>query len=241
MHPDPPHAGLGRQHRGGQRRGVPLLGRRGPCRRGRRAACRGTSCGRPRPAPAGPAPTSRSRPASSAQLCSARLANPRPGSSTSCSGATPAATTSSTRAVSSAQTSVTTSPYRAAAYISRLCPRQCMSTQGTPASATSSAMFLSASPPLTSLTRAAPARDRRLGDLGPGGVHAGAHAGRGQLADHRQHPPALLVGVDPVGARAGGLAADVDVVRARGMHLAGRARSPTPRRRSSRRRRTSPG
>ena len=171
-----------------------------------------TSTGRPRP-------ISRSSPASRAQLCSARLAKPSPGSSTSCSGATPAATTSSTRAMSSAHTSVTTSPYWAAAYISRLCPRQCISTHGTPASATSSAMFLSASPPLTSLTRVAPALDGRLGHLGARGVDAGPHAGGGELADHREHPPALLVGVDPVGAGPGRLAADVDVVGARGVHL----------------------
>src|SRR4051794_16493576 len=62
-----------------------------------------TSTGRPRE-------SSLSRWASSAQLCSAVLANPMPGSTMTCSIDTPAATTASIRAASSSCTSRTTSP-----------------------------------------------------------------------------------------------------------------------------------
>jgi hypothetical protein len=144
VHPHTPGAGLGSQHRGGQRGGVALLGRaQGVVGGGEQAAQEGLAGGADehRQTEADdPVEAGEQRP-----VVLGALGEAEPGSRTSCSGATPAATTSSTRAVSSAQTSVTTSPYCAAAYISRLCPRQCMSTHGTPASATSSAMFLSAS------------------------------------------------------------------------------------------------
>src|SRR5215475_4409826 len=65
---------------------------------------------------------------SSAQLCSASLANPRPGSTMICSGSTPAATTASTRRSSSSRTSPTTSRYTARSCMWSLCPRQCMTT-----------------------------------------------------------------------------------------------------------------
>src|SRR5215813_454655 len=69
-----------------------------------------------------------SRWVSSAQLCSASLANPRPGSRMIIPGSTPRATTASTRRRSSSHTSATTSPYTARSCIWWLCPRQCITT-----------------------------------------------------------------------------------------------------------------
>lgn len=54
----------------------------------------------------------------------------------------------------------------------------------------------------------------RLGDPGPGRVDADRHARGGQLADDREHPADLGVGVHPVRARPGGLASHVDELRA---------------------------
>src|SRR5215469_7117693 len=65
---------------------------------------------------------------SSVQLCSASLANPRPGSRMISPGSTPSATTASTRRRSSSHTSPTTSPYTARSCIWWLCPRQCITT-----------------------------------------------------------------------------------------------------------------
>src|SRR6185312_6919559 len=58
-----------------------------------------------------------------------------------------------------------------------------------------------------------------LGHLGAGGVDADPDAVDREVPDDRQDPVALLRRVDPVGARAGGLPAHVDVVRAGGAHL----------------------
>src|SRR5262245_48332103 len=65
---------------------------------------------------------------SSAQLCSASLANPRPGSRMISPGSTPSATTASTRRRSSSHTSPTTSSYTARSCIWWLCPRPCITT-----------------------------------------------------------------------------------------------------------------
>jgi hypothetical protein len=104
-----------------------------------------------------PSETIWSRWRDSCQLCSAVLAKPSPGSMMILSGATPAASASSTRWDNSWRTSATTSRYTARRCMSRECPRQCMSTHGQPASATTFAIVGSASPPETSLTTAAPA------------------------------------------------------------------------------------
>ena len=63
-----------------------------------------------------------------------------------------------------------------------------------------------------------PGLQNGLGDRGARGVDADRHALGDELAHHRQHPAQLLGGVDPAGARAGGLATDVDQVRARRAH-----------------------
>ena len=86
VHPHPPHAGRGGQR--GDRRGRRLPAVRRPrARRRRRAATPRNrlreapiSTGKPQPGPARPVIDGSAR--SSAQLCSAFLANPRPGSST---------------------------------------------------------------------------------------------------------------------------------------------------------------
>src|SRR4029453_2689719 len=53
-------------------------------------------------------------------------------------------------------------------------------------------------------------------DLGPGGIDADRYAGRGQSGHHREDPGDLGLRVDPLGARTGGLTADVDDIRTRG-------------------------
>ena len=186
-----------------------------------------------------PSPTSRSRPASSAQLCSAFLANPRPGVEHQLLRGDPGGDASSTRAISS----------RADLGDDVAVPRRGVHLAAVPAPVHQHPGHAGLGDQLGHVRVGQPAadvvdehgagRERRLGDRGPGGVDAGAHAGGGQLADHREHPAALLLGVDPVGAGPGRLAADVDesapaacicqAVRDRG----GRGR------RSSRRRRTS--
>ncbi len=112
-----------------------------------------TSTGKPRRL-IGPSPRS------SAQLCSAVLAKPRPGSSTIRSRSMPAARIASTRSASSSRTAATTPPgpsYDACCCMVSLCARQCMATYAAPVAATVSSMRGSASPPETSLTMSAPA------------------------------------------------------------------------------------
>ena len=130
--------------------------------------------------------------------------------------ATPAACAAASRSRSSSATSRTTSSYTARDCMSALCPRQCISTTAQPASATSGSIAGSACPPDTSLTIAAPGGERGLGDLRPGGVHRHDRAGRGELAHDGHDPAQLLRGLDPGGAGPGGLAADVEQVRAGG-------------------------
>ena len=89
--PSPRRDGRGRCGRPpGRRRSPPP---RWPSRALRRPAARstrsGTTCATGRPGAAGPSAASRSRPASTARLCSARLAKPRPGSTISWSRCTP--------------------------------------------------------------------------------------------------------------------------------------------------------
>ena len=69
-----------------------------------------------------------------------------------------------------------------------LCPRQCMRTTGTPASATNGSMASSAKPPETSLTRTAPASTAARGHLGAHRVDARPHTFRRQRLDHRKRP-----------------------------------------------------
>ena len=77
--------------------------------------------------------------------------------------------------------------------MSALCPRQCIATYGAPASATTASIRGSASPPLTSLTSAAPASTRRRGHLGAHRVDARPRRpSAASAADHRQHPAQLL-------------------------------------------------
>ena len=132
-------------------RGVPS----GPASRAPRKLLRlaPTSSGRPRAATA-------SRWASSCQLCSPRLAKPRPGSSTTRSGSMPAAVAASQALASSSTTAATTPPgpsYVAKSAIRSLCARQCMATYVASEPATTSRIAGSASPPETSLTIRAPA------------------------------------------------------------------------------------
>lgn len=91
------------------------------------------------------------------QVVGAFFAKPRPGSITTRSGSRPPAITASIRCRSSARTSATTSSYTARLFMDSLKPRQCITTNGTSAAATAGIMSGSARPPLTSLTRTAPA------------------------------------------------------------------------------------
>ena len=177
VHPHPPRPGQAGDDRGRRRRGVAL---------GRRPG-RGTPSGTPsrprndlREAPTStgkPSACTRSRWASSRQLCSAGLAKPNPGSSTICSRSDAARRTrSSTRPVSSRHTSWTTSSYDARDCMWVLCARQCMATYCTPESATTAAIPGSARPPLTSLTTLAPACRAWRGHVGAHGVDAETRA-----------------------------------------------------------------
>ena len=100
--------------------------------------------------------------------------------------------------------------------MSMLWPRQCMTTNGTPAAATTGIIAGSARPPLTSLTSVAPAATACSATAARIVSTLTSDACRGQFADHGEHPAQLLGLVDPGGARAGGLAADVDQVGALG-------------------------
>ena len=99
--------------------------------------------------------------------------------------------------------------------MSTLCPRQCMMTYGTRASATRPAIPGSARPPLTSLTSRAPALERTLGHPDAHRVDADGHA-RPRPARRRPGRPGAVPRrpADPQGARPGRLAADVDDVGA---------------------------
>ena len=103
---------------------------------------------------------------------------------------------------------------------SRCCaPRQCMTTYGTPAPATTAAMSGSARPPLTSLTSAGAGLERRVGHLGAHRVDAD-HAPRPASSAHdRADPAQLLVLGRALGAGPGRLATDVDQVGALGEQL----------------------
>ena len=94
-------------------------------------------------------------------------------------------------------------------------PRQCMSTHGTRAEATTAAMPGSASPAGHVVDQRRTRLDRRRSHRRAGGVDAHRHPGRDQVGDHRQHPRGLRLGVDPLRAGSGGLAADVDEIGAR--------------------------
>ena len=72
--------------------------------------------------------------------------------------------------------------------MSRLCPRQCIATYGSPPSATTAAMSGSASPPHTSLTTTAPASSAAAATAGPHGVDADQRSGGREVAHHGQHP-----------------------------------------------------
>ena len=95
-------------------------------------------------------------------------------------------------------------------------PRQCMTTKGAPAAATTGIIAGSARPPLTSLTRAAPAASGLFGDGGAHGVDGDGDALGGEAADDGDDAAQLLGLVDAGGAGPGGLAADVDQVGALG-------------------------
>mmetsp|Transcript_10118 Transcript_10118/g.30289 ORF Transcript_10118/g.30289 Transcript_10118/m.30289 type:complete len:234 (-) Transcript_10118:1074-1775(-) len=116
-----------------------------------------TSRGAWRRAPFRPRLT-RGSPLISCRLPSDPLANPRPGSSRMRQGWMPAAMAASPWACSSAPTSVATSPYAVFSGSTMVVgsPRMCISTYGTPSSATWRCMSGSRVPPDTSLTRWAP-------------------------------------------------------------------------------------
>ncbi len=96
--------------------------------------------------------------------------------------------------------------------------RQCISTHGSPASATTAAIPGSASPPDTSLISAAPAAAAAAATEAR--VVSTEHGTPARLnsVDDRQHPGGLDVGIDPVRTGTGRLATDVDEVRTGGVH-----------------------
>ena len=87
-----------------------------------------------------------------------------------------------------------------------------MMTYGTCAAATIRSIDGSASPPLTSFTIVAPASSADSATVGPHGVDADHHAGRGELAHDRGAPAQLLLEGHALSPRSGGLAADIDQV-----------------------------
>ncbi len=202
----------------------------GACRPRRRAAGRGRSCGWRAKSSGKPRSSSSGRRVLSCQLWSAVLAKPSPGSMIEPVGGD----AGGERGVDPLA-AVRRGPRRPrrrrrpARVIRREWPRQCISTQGQPASRTTRAMSGSASPPETSLTIVGAGGEGGLGDRGAGGVDAHRHAGGGEVADDRQHPGDLGGGVDPLGAGPGRLAADVDQVRAVGVQPRCRARPPASR------------
>ena len=158
------------------------------------------------------------RPASSARLCSARLAKPIPGSTITRSRAMPAASARAQRARrSSAATSPTTSTVAARRDTSRATARGCASASPRrPRRATTGARpgsYLSA---LMSLTMAAPRSRAASATLRLVGVDRDRHAqAPGQALEDRLDARALLVGASGLGAGPRGFAADVDRCRRR--------------------------
>ena len=163
--------------------------------RRRRAGGPGSVSARHRSAAGSRARPSPSMPASSAQLCSAFLAKPEARVEHDLLlGARPRPATASTRAASSVahlgHDVVVVRPRRPCR---RLWPRQCITTYGTPASATTPRHLRVGQPAADVVDQRRPGRDGRLGDLGPRGVDADRHALRDQLADHRDDPAELLL------------------------------------------------
>ena len=93
-----------------------------------------------------------------------------------------------------------------------------MRTQGQPARGHDAGHVRVGEPTGDVVDHAGAGLDRGRGHGRPGGVDADRHAGRGQLADHRHHPPGLRRRVDAVGARSGRLAAHIDEIGPLGAH-----------------------
>ena len=222
MHAHRPGAVLGGERGGGDRGGVAPVDRPGMAGRDRRAGGRGTTCGWCRPAAGGRARAA-GRARRAAPSCARPfLAKPMPGSRISASAAMPAASAAARRCCSSSHTSATTSVYRARACMSKLGPRPCISTYGTRRSATS-ANISGSLPPVTSLTRHAPASSaaaatsaRLVSTL------TSAPAAASSLTTGRMRRSSSC-GRDASRARPGRLAADVDQVGAGGEHGDARA------------------
>ena len=196
-----------------------------------------TGNGRARP----PSELISSRWVSRAQLCSGRLAKPRPGSSTIMAGSTPAA-----------------SPHRPGGTVPRSPPPPhpgrrpwnpccgCDPASASPRRALRRPRRAGASgdrpgPPLTSLTSRAPAsRARSATSARIVSTLTGTPAATRPWMTG-PHPAQFLLGGDPLRTRAGGLPAHVHDVRALRDGVPGRARSRPPRRTTDPRRRRSPG
>ena len=156
----------------------------------------------------------RARCASSAQLCSAFLAKPRPGSSTMRAGSMPAATAASSRARSSRAHVAHDVVVDARASSSCRCGRASASRRnGTRSAATRRASRWSASPPLTSLTRHArrPRRRPQPSSARMVSMLTATPAATSPRTTGRTRA-LLLLGRDPLGARPRRLAADVDEI-----------------------------
>ena len=180
-----------------------------------------TSTGKSRP----PIVASSGRPASSSQLCASGpcrpgfLLKPRPGSSTIIDGSTPSAITASTRraelvvhladhvGVDGPGVHVVAVPAPVHHHVGHARLRH----QPGHVRVGESAAHV--------VDQADPGLERQLGHLGAHRVHADHHPGPDQFGDDRLDPAQLLVGGDPLRARPGRLAADVDDVGALGDQL----------------------
>ena len=219
VHPHAPDAVPRDVHGGGGGDDVALQGRAavvgGAARRRR-----GRSCATCRRRPGGPGATISSRRRSSSQLCSARLANPKPGSSRTASGLDPGRRPAPRRARSArARRRRRRRRSGPGACMSRLWPRQCIATNGTDRSATRAGISGSARPPLTSLTREAPASSAAAATSARiVSIDTGARVA--QRLDDGDDAAQLLGGARPLGTGPGGLATDVEQVGALGDELA---------------------
>ena len=180
-----------------------------------------TRTGKSRP----PIVASSRSPASSCQLCASGpqaagfLLNPSPGSSTIIDGSTPSAVTASIRWASSSCTSRTTSRVDGPLLHVVAVPAPVHHDVGHARLGHQPGHVRVGEPAADVVDQADARLDGPLGHLGAHRVHADHRPRPDQLGDDRLDPAQLLVGRDPLRARPGRLAADVDDVGALGDQL----------------------